>query len=120
MVILSGCSESNRRLMASGVVRTLPSSSISPLSVSSRHRWLYLSPRSSPAVVFAAPLLPLSTGRSPPSIELYGARRYLQTLQHRVLRRGSAFSSSSKVELEEDFSEVHIQDSWISTLSGRG
>src|SRR3712207_9497321 len=39
-------------------------------------------------------------GPIPPSIEPFGARRYLQTLQSRVLRGGSAFSSSSKVELE--------------------
>jgi hypothetical protein len=39
MVILRGCSESKRRLRASGVVRSLPSSMTSPLSVSIRHIW---------------------------------------------------------------------------------
>src|SRR5919107_5834285 len=38
------CSEAKRRLRASGVVRSLPSSITSPLSVSTRQRKLYLSP----------------------------------------------------------------------------
>src|SRR5215218_9843237 len=92
MAIRSGCcSEEKRRLKASGLVRSLLSSIISPLSVLMRHRWLYLSPRSRPAVIFGCPLLPSSMGRSS-FLGLHRAR--IQCLQtQRVLRRGSAFSS---------------------------
>src|SRR5215203_2783537 len=61
-------SEEKRRLRASGVVRSLPSSIISPLCVSRRHRQEYLSPRSTPAVVFGCPLLPSISRADPPSI----------------------------------------------------
>src|SRR5215212_12192057 len=64
MAIRRGSSEEKRRLKASGVVRSLPSSMTSPLSESMRHRRLYLSPRSNPAVIFGRPLLPSMVGRS--------------------------------------------------------
>src|SRR5918995_7381608 len=38
MAMRMGCSEAKRRLKVSGLVRSLPSSIISPLSVSMRHR----------------------------------------------------------------------------------
>src|SRR5215207_8242525 len=97
MAMRSGCSESNRRRMASGVVRSLPSSMTSPLSVSIRHRWPYLSPRSRPAVIFAAPLLPLFSWADPPSIEPFRARTYLQTLAQGTAR-GIGLLIPSKVE----------------------
>src|SRR3712207_769037 len=87
-----GRSEPNRRSNASGVVRSRPSSMTSPLSVSIKHRWLYLSPRSSPAVIFGCSLLPSVMGRFLLPLSPYGAR-ILQTLTLRVLREGSAFSS---------------------------
>src|SRR5918995_4440709 len=51
MAMRKGCSEAKRRLRASGVVRSLPSSITSPLSVSTRQRKLYLSPRSIPTII---------------------------------------------------------------------
>src|SRR5215212_2113486 len=91
IAILSAYSESKRRLRASGVVRSLPSSMTSPLSVSMRQRRLYLSPRSNPAVICGWLLLPSILGRSSFPNWALRARQSLQTL--RVLRRGSAFSS---------------------------
>src|SRR5215211_5502272 len=93
MAILREYSESKRRLRAPGVVRSLPSSMTSPLSVSMRQRRLYLSPRSSPAVIFGWSLLPSISRADPPShIGPLEPVEHLQT--HRVLRRGSALSSS--------------------------
>src|SRR5215212_12271742 len=91
MAIRRGSSEEKRRLKASGVVRSLPSSMTSPLSESMRHRRLYLSPRSNPAVIFGRPLLPSMVGRSTFHIGPLEPGEQLQT--QRVLRRGSAFSS---------------------------
>src|SRR5215216_4212919 len=76
MAILREYSESKRCLRLSGVVRSLPSSMTSPLSVSIRHRWLYLSPRSSPAVISGRSLLPSVMGRFLLPLSLYGARTY--------------------------------------------
>src|SRR5215211_7210630 len=67
MAILREYSESKHRLRASGVVRSIPSSMTSPLSVSIRQRRLYLSPRSSPAVIFGCSLLPSISRADPPS-----------------------------------------------------
>src|SRR5215217_5932347 len=92
MAILREYSESKRCLRLSGVVRSLPSSMTSPLSVSIRHRWLYLSPRSSPAVISGRSLLPSVMGRFLLPLSLYGARTYCRP-SRRVLRGGSAFSS---------------------------
>src|SRR5215210_7393241 len=91
MAIRRGSSEEKRRLKASGVVRSLPSSITSPLCESMRHRRLYLSPRSNPAVIFGRPLLPSMVGRSSFHIGPLEPVEHLQTF--RVLRRGSAFSS---------------------------
>src|SRR5215204_6644023 len=64
MAMRSDCSEAKRRLRASEVVRSLPSSITSPLCESMRHRWEYLSPRSSPAVVGGCTLPTSMVGRS--------------------------------------------------------
>src|SRR5215218_5345366 len=66
IAILRAYSESKRRLRASGVVRSLPSSMTSPLAVSMRQRQLYLSPRSNPAVIFGWSLLPSISRADPP------------------------------------------------------
>src|SRR5215213_6973997 len=88
---IGGRSEEKRRLKASGLVRSLPSSITSPLCESMRHRRLYLSPRSNPAVIFGRPLLPSMVGRSSFHFGPLEPGEQLQT--QRVLRRGSAFSS---------------------------
>ena len=55
------------RSKASGMVRSLPSSITSPLTVSMRQRQEYLSPMSNPAVVFGCSLLPSISRADPPS-----------------------------------------------------
>src|SRR5215208_6575470 len=93
MATHSGRSEQKRCLRASGVVRSLPSSITSPLSVSSRHRWLYLSPRSIPSVIDGFLLLPSSMGRSS-FLWASKKRARIVVADHKVLRvGGSAFSS---------------------------
>src|SRR5215212_533998 len=72
---IGGRSEPKRRPKASGLVRSLPSSITSPLCESMRHRRLYLSPRSNPAVIFGRPLLPSMVGRSSFPYWAFRARR---------------------------------------------
>src|SRR5919107_5656469 len=71
------CSEAKRRLRASGVVRSLPSSIASPLSVSTTQRKLYLSPRSIPTVIDGFLLLTSHMGRS----SFLGVRARIKCLQ---------------------------------------
>src|SRR5215218_10381463 len=110
-----GRSEAKRRLRTSGVVRNLPSSTTSPLSVSMRHRWEYLSPRSNPAVIFGLLLLP-SMWADPPSI--MGVRARLTVADPlRVLRIGGRPSHLIFREFTFQRQSLEIPDKPHSELS---
>src|SRR5215208_201109 len=96
-----GCSEVKRRLKASGVVRSLPSSITSPLSESRRQRGRSSCRLCPIRLSYLDALCYHPLRADPPSILGVRARQTLQTL--RVLRRGFGLliSSSEKAPCKQ-------------------